>query len=132
MVNPTHKGKRGEVEFCKWLKKHFGIDTERNYNQAGGGADITTEHFLFEVKRREQLNLDDWWHQVVIAKKQKHPNDYIVPVVCFRQNRKKWEFLIPADFIGCSKGYVRLSEKVFIEFAKAFIEGRPMPGLLLD
>ena len=34
------------------------IKTERNYNQAKGGADVITDDFLFEVKRKEVLSLD--------------------------------------------------------------------------
>lgn len=123
MVNACHKGKRGEVEFCKWCDDNLGTEfTERNYNQSQGGADVIIKDFIFEVKRRESLALSDWWYQVIVAKKIHREQD-LIPVVCFRQNRKPWEFLIPAAFIGNDKGYLRLTEKTFIEFAKHIQEG---------
>lgn len=120
-LHAQKKGKRGEVEFCKWLKKNFGIETERNYNQANGhSADVIVDDFIFEIKRREQLSLDDWWYQVAVAK-QRHKNDDLIPVVAFRQNRKSWEFLIPANLIGLDVGYMRLNEKTFINFMKKIV-----------
>ena len=121
-IHAQKKGKRGEVEFCGWLKENLGIDIERNYNQADGhSADVITEDFIFEVKRREAIDLGTWWYQVSMAKK-KHKNEDLIPVVCFRQNRKPWQFLIPANLLnGVDKGYMLLNESVFIDFAKAIV-----------
>lgn len=125
MPNPIKKGKAGEVEFCKWLKDNLGIIVERNYNQSQGGADVITDNFLFEVKRREQLDLDTWWQQVCVANKSKH-NGELIPVVAFRQNRKKWQFLIPANLItGLKRGYLIAGQTVFIEFAESLIGVNP-------
>lgn len=120
-LHAQKKGKRGEVEFCKWLLENLNISVERNYNQADGhSADVVTDDFLFEVKRREALDLDNWWYQVVIAGKRK-PD--LIPVVPFRKNREKWQFLVPAKLInGLDKGYLIMSEKVFIEYAKTIIK----------
>lgn len=121
MPNAIKKGKAGEVEFCKWLKENLGIITERNYNQSQGGADVITDSFLFEVKRREAIDLDSWWCQVSIANKDKHKGE-LIPVVAFRQNRKSWQFLIPANLIsGVERGYLICKESVFIEFAKSIL-----------
>jgi hypothetical protein len=128
MVNGIKKGKAGEVEFEKWIEKNLFEKVERNYNQAEGGCDVITSKFYFEVKRRETLALDDWWYQVRMAEELYNGRDKnntvrfekekgLMPVVAFRQNRKKWEFLIPAVLIGCDRGYIRLNEKTFIEFA---------------
>lgn len=120
-LNPVHKGKRGEVEFCQWLDKNLGIDAEREYNQSQGGADIIINDFIFEVKRRETLNLKAWWKQVTVAANNRDKN--LIPVVCFRQNRKPWEFLLSASLIGpIDEGFIRLNENVFIEFAKTIID----------
>ena len=122
MTHAQKKGKRGEVEFCKWLNEHFGIYTERNYNQADGtSSDVIIDDFIFEVKRRESLNLDSWWHQIVVAKKN-HENQELIPIVAFRQNNKPWEFLIPAKIIGIELGYMRLKERVFIQFARKVLQ----------
>ncbi|MCH9735854.1 MAG: hypothetical protein K0U78_15100 [Actinomycetia bacterium] len=120
MVHSQKKGKRGEDEFCKWILENFNIKVRREHWQADGhSADIRIKDFLFEVKRRESLSLDNWWYQVAIAKK--YDDKDIIPVVAFRQNRKKWEFLLPAKLIGLDTGYIRLSEKVFIKFAKRIV-----------
>ena len=124
MINPIKKGKAGEVEFCKWIKRHLDIDTERNYNQSQGGADIIIDDFIFEIKRRESLDLDSWWMQLVAAKSQ-HKNRDLIPVVAYRQNRKRWNFLIPAAMIsGLEIGYVIANEKVFIKLAKLIVDKR--------
>ena len=122
---PLHaqkKGKRGEVEFCEWLDEKFGIKTERNYNQANGcSADILIKDFIIEVKRREILSFDEWWHQVIIAHKN-HEDENLIPIVAFRQNRKPWQFLIPAKLIhGIDRGYVIATEKVFIQLMETVI-----------
>lgn len=127
-LNACKKGKTGEVEFCQWLDENLGLETERNYNQSQGGADIIVGDFIFEVKRREALDLKTWWLQVIVAKKS-HKNPDLVPVVCFRQNRKQWEFLIPAAYIGIEKGYVRLSALVFKKFAMKIMNGSDLPLL---
>lgn len=129
MVNPVKKGKSGEREFLDWIEKNLGETVDREYNQSQGGCDIITSRFYFEVKRRECLDLSNWWYQVRIASicyNEKSKNNFnqriskpkdLMPVVAFRQNRGRWEFLIPASIIGVDTGYLRLTEKVFIEFA---------------
>lgn len=126
MPYANQKGKRGENEFCRWLKDKLELDwlPERNYNQADGhSADIVElDCFTIEVKRREQLNLDAWWLQVVIAARE-HGGS---PVVAFRQNRKPWEFLISASYIGLDLGYIRLKEREFVKHAKRVIDAHSM------
>jgi hypothetical protein len=39
----------------------------------------------------------------------------------YRQNRKKWKFLISAKFIGLDKGYVRLEELEFKKWARMIL-----------
>lgn len=125
-LHSQKKGKLGEVDFCRWLddnlqfseKRQFGEKTERNYNQAdGNSADIIVHPFIFEIKRREKLDLKKWWLQVVIAKNS-NPNPALTPVVAFRQNRKKWEFLIPAQLIGLEEGWLHTTENTFIDYAR--------------
>lgn len=123
MVNPVHKGKRAENAFCKWLLENLGIETEREYNQADGrSSDIVIGDFFFEVKHRETLDLDEWWYQTVRQRKGKKGKGK-VPVVVFKQNRRPWQFLIPASllFEGI-KGYMIVNEKVFIQFAMRILK----------
>lgn len=120
-LHAQKKGKRGEVEFCKWLKSNLDIDTERNYNQSDGySADVIIDDFIFEIKRHENPKPDDFWYQVIVAKK-RHESKDLIPVVAFRQNRQRWKFLIPAKLIGVEVGYMQVSEKVFISFATAIL-----------
>ena len=126
MINGCKKGKAGEVQFEKWIEANLSEKVERNYNQSEGGCDLISSRFYFEVKRRETLSLEDWWCQVKQAEKIYNSNDLrfekpknLMPVVAFKQNRKKWEFLIPATLIGNARGFLRLNEKCFVEFANA-------------
>ena len=130
-INPTHKGKRGEKEFCQWLHKNLELDHEpdRNYNQSvRHSADIVSvAGWCFEVKRRETLDLDSWWWQVAVAAKRIDEE----PVVAFRQNRKPWEFLISAGVLGIEKGYIRVSEKIFRQYAVLSMKGHYGVGKMI-
>lgn len=109
-INGRSKGGRGERECCSYLKQLFMLDFDpvRNLDQTReGGADILNiPGFTFEVKREERLKLQDWWLQV---KKACIPGT--IPVVIFRQNKRKWEGLISAEYIGLEYGYIRLENK---------------------
>lgn len=122
-LHAQRKGKAGEEEFCKWLFDNTGIDVARNLKQSRGkGSDIICDDFLFEVKRREVLDFDSWWLQVCIAAQTYEKKKGLIPVVAYRQNRKKWRFLIPAKLIPVlEKGYVETSEQVFLHLLVAMI-----------
>jgi hypothetical protein len=126
MVNAVQKGKTGEKEFCEFLKVHFDVDLEREYNQASGNStDIVFDpYFMFEIKRREKLDFDPWWTQVRHASEvhKRKSGKYLMPVVAFRQNRKQWEFLIPATLIGVDSRYLHVDKWVFLQFAKSYVE----------
>ena len=95
-INSRAKGANGEREFAKWLKENLNLQTlpQRNLEQVReGGSDILgVGQFVFEVKRVENLDLLTWWNQVVNDARLLNKE----PVVAFRQNNKKWEFLISA------------------------------------
>lgn len=115
------KGAAGERELCKWLDENFELESkaERNLDQVrSGGIDIITSlPVVFEVKRCESLDLTKWWIQAKAAAEIVSK----VPVVAFRQNRKKWEFLIGADQIGLNRGYLRLNEQTFLLWMKEIV-----------
>ena len=123
MVNARAKGSAGEREFCKWLQETLNLDRtlERNLNQVrNGGADIEDVYpFLFEIKRCEQLKLRDWWFQVKTAAKDSPGS---IPIVAYRQNRKKWKFLISAQYIGLERGFIQLEEIEFKQWLKNFYQ----------
>lgn len=121
MINARTKGAQGEREFCAWLKDVLEFDElpVRNLEQVrSGGADVTCiDPFMFEVKRCEKLDVKSWWIQVVTASKSEPGS---VPIVAFRQNRKRWEFLIPSTFIGLKYGFIRIDEQRFAEWIQIF------------
>lgn len=126
-INVRSKGAAGEREFCKWLFDNMNVPMpSRNLEQVrSGGSDITDiEPFFFEVKRCEALDFDSWWRQVVVECKKSYIEDCVpaVPVVVFRQNRKPWEFLISATEIGCERGYVRISQRIFLEWSSKILK----------
>lgn len=123
-INAGRKGAAFEREICDWLDLHLGIKTQRLLGQAReGGADIETEDFLIEAKRRESLDLYSWWNQVLRAKRE-HPNEDIIPVVVFKQNRQEIKWLIPANLLpNVEKGYMIVSSAVFKQFAKGILDG---------
>jgi len=115
-LNARNKGTKGERELAKWLYDNLGLVDlpQRNLEQVrSGGGDLLVPPFLYECKRVETLALDAWWVQSVIAARKEN----LKPVVAFRQNKKNWEFLISADCIGLDKGYVRLTSRIFLQYA---------------
>ncbi len=127
-INGRAKGSAGEREFCQWLYDTFKLDKipERNLEQTReGGADVLgMPPFIFEVKRQEKLDLDTWWLQVLSAVRELNIEVVEIdvthiPVVAFRQNNQKWEFLISAKHIGLRHGFVRLQSLRFVQWAKA-------------
>lgn len=133
-LHAQSKGKNGERELCKWFEKNVYTDLDeplqRNLLQADGkGTDIHLPDFLVEVKRREQFDLQSWWNQITFVSR-KHKNKDLIPIVAFRKNRQKWEFLIPAKLIGVEKGYLRVNEKVFKEFALSIVGSNTIPEVV--
>lgn len=121
MVNGRSKGANGEREAAIWIQKHFDLEIkpERNLEQVRkGGHDLLGfPPFAFEIKRCEVLSKRDWWLQAVTSA----TSTYFVPVVMFRQNKGKWNFLISAKNIGLKTGYIQLEEREFIMWAKNFM-----------
>ncbi len=117
MINGRNKGAAAEREAANWLKDTFKLEhaPQRNLEQVrSGGYDLEGFHpFAFEIKRCEVLSLRKWWVQAV---NQCHKGE--IPVVMFRQNTKKWQFLISARYIGNETGYLLLEMHEFTEWAK--------------
>ena len=112
-INSRNKGANGEREAAIWLQDKLGLGKipERNLEQIrkGGHDLIGFPPFCLEIKRSETLALRDWWLQVTQA----ITNEYYIPIVMYRQNNKKWKFLISARHIGVEKGYIQLEEREF-------------------
>ena len=116
-INSRAKGSQGEREWCAFLLKHFDIEAERNLDQVrDGGCDIITDHYVFEVKRVENLDIQNAWIQAKTASLAF--NGEKTPIVAFRRNREKWNCAISSFNIGMKYGYIILPEKVFINWFK--------------
>jgi len=128
MINPRTKGANAEREFATWLKIKFKLEhlPQRNLEQVRFGAHVHSTGFdlqgfppfAFEVKRQETLNRRSWWLQIVNSTTEEYP----IPVVAFRQNRKKWRFLISAQLIGLNNGFMELEEREFIRWVEHTLE----------
>ena len=123
-INGIKKGKAGEREAANWLAKRFNLaeSPTRNLDQTReGGHDLNGfPPFCIEVKRQETLSKRDWWLQVTASV----TKEYSIPVVMYRQNHKKWKFLISARYIGISTGFIELEIREFEMWANQIIIGR--------
>jgi hypothetical protein len=119
-LNGRTKGAKGEQEFCDWLYAKLDLSRRpvRNLNQSrsGGGDIVCVKPYCFEVKRVEKLDLFTAWNQCFHAAKATQ----LMPVVAFRKNHGKWQFLLPADLLHASfnSGYIRLTEPVFTRWIR--------------
>ena len=130
-INSRNKGANGEREAAVWLQKNFNLEhlPQRNLEQVrfkGAGRVqeghdlIGFEPFAMEIKRCETLTLRTWWLQA--KRSSRRSSGDMVPVVMFRQNRKRWEFLIGANWIGLEVGYIRLQEQEFVAWASKILD----------
>ena len=88
MTNSRRKGKVGEIELAKELRK-YGFDTRRGqqYCGANGDADVVGIPGLhIECKRVERLNVENALRQAEADAKAGE-----IPVVMHRANREEWK-----------------------------------------
>lgn len=89
------KGKRGEREFAKFLKKHGFEDAKRGVQYKGtkDSPDVEgLEGFHIEVKRCEALRL-----YPSLKKAEEESSDDDVPIVAHRRNDEEWIIIMKAD-----------------------------------
>lgn len=130
-IHVVNKGKQGEREFIKFLQpmvdevyKELGmepIQLFRNQNQSAlGGYDIDGIPWLaIEIKRQEQLNINSWWKQVVTA-----TGEGQVPLLAFRQNHKKWRFMVWSHIHTGGKGYLQIRSEINLDDFKQWFKTR--------
>lgn len=116
-INVRTKGAEGEREVAKMLNAivatvrsarglpKLAVEDEifqRNQNQSAvGGSDLTCPMPLeIEVKRQEALSINTWWKQTVASANRTGG----IPILIFRQNRKKWRVCMLADIPLQPKG----------------------------
>lgn len=94
MVNSRAKGKRGELEFAKYLRG-AGVAARRGQQFHGGtdSPDVVTdiEFVHFEVKRVEAGNPYNWLEQAKGDAKGK------LPVVAHRRSDRDWIAVLPMN-----------------------------------
>lgn len=102
------KGANGEREFAKLLSEKLGIKLERNLEQtrAGGHDLIGLPGIAIEVKRCEQLAINQWWRQAV-----EQAADGLTPCLAYRQNRKPWMVAVPLNWLLRGEGVLLESEE---------------------
>lgn len=85
------KGKTGEREVANLISS-YGYTARRD-----GRLDVDLVHNVpdvhFEVKRREQLRIREWWEQADFEAGSKEP------ILVFRQARKPWLAVVDFDFL---------------------------------
>lgn len=94
MVNSRRKGSRGELEFCRELKR-FGVKAHRGQQFCGtpDSPDVVTNHqgVHYEVKRTETLS-----PYKALAQAESDCGES-VPVVAHKRNRKPWVIIMLFD-----------------------------------
>ena len=127
MINIRTKGASGELEICRILEpivrgvlaecgKELPVQAiiQRNQNQSAvGGSDLTNTFGLcIEVKRQEQLAINDWWKQCVEAAVRNNE----IPVLLYRQNQRKWQAVMLTDlFYGETGDRIKVRATIAIE-----------------
>lgn len=138
-LHAQNKGKEGEREVCTMLnvvvnrvRTRLGKplppvpDFQRNQNQSAvGGSDVKNPYQLaIEVKRQESLSINTWWSQIEKAALR----DGEVPVLIFKQNRKKWRVLmygaLPLLNGQISWQRVEISHETFLEWVEKYLEAK--------
>ena len=89
------KGKRGELQFAKFLTEHgFPAHRGRQYHGRDDAPDVVCPDlgsFHFEVKRVERFSLYDALEQATTDAA------YSVPVVAHRRNGESWVIVMDAE-----------------------------------
>lgn len=94
-MNSRRKGKRGELELCKWLRDNWDVDVRRGQQFCGanGDADITGVTGLhIECKRVEALNISKAILQAVTDARRGE-----TPAVFHRRSGDQWLITIRAS-----------------------------------
>lgn len=97
-MNSRDKGKRGELEWSAFLRRHGYTEARRGQQFRGGGDSpdvVGLPGFHNEVKRVEGKaagNIYDWLAQAV-----RDAATGLVPIVAHRRNRKDWVVIIGAE-----------------------------------
>lgn len=96
-INSQNKGKKGELEFVKFLKNN-NIEARRGQQYEGSSLSpdvVSSLPLHWEIKRKEKINLYE-----AIEKADEEKADGTIPVVAHRKNHKDWLVILKAsDFM---------------------------------
>lgn len=99
-VNSRNKGKRGELEVAKLLRKYGfeGRRTAQYCGNTGEAADVIglPGHHL-EIKRCEAIRLMDWIRQA-----ERDAKEGEEPAVVFRQSNEDWRIVLNFENYLCT------------------------------
>src|SRR5687767_7422932 len=88
-INSRAKGSHGEREFCEECVKSLGIPVKRKLGAArDGGDDVELGPFSIEVKRCEQLRVEEWWDQANQNAGGK------TPILAYRKSHRGWKVVM--------------------------------------
>lgn len=93
-INSRKKGKMGELELAKELRK-YGFEARRGQQYCGGNGDadvIGVPGLHLEVKRVERLNVEKALQQA-----ERDSQEGKIPVVMHRANHEKWKVTMRLD-----------------------------------
>ena len=98
MTNSKQKGKRGELEFARFLRQN-GIDARRGQQYKGtpDSPDVVSDmdDIHWEVKRTEKLQLYKFLDKAVLDAGMTQ-----TPVIAYRKNKREWVCILDAvDFL---------------------------------
>lgn len=97
-MNSRSKGKRGELELAKELRK-YGFEARRGQQYCGGNGDadvIGVPGLHIECKRVERLNVENAMRQAEADAKKGE-----IPVVMHRANREEWKVTMRLEDFMC-------------------------------
>lgn len=132
------KGKRGEQDFAQLVRDTLGQVTRKEAFGPGQkwvdpaneiralphdqGADfLAVSGLAIEVKRQEVLLVDKWWQQACVQA----DSLGLVPVLAYRQNRKKWSVCLPAYLLMLHlDGYITLDERLFQKWLLSWVNDK--------
>ena len=109
-INSRQKGKRGELEFSNFCKKH-GFNTRRSQQYCGieGDGDVVgLDYMHIEVKRVERLNVSKAIRQALDDKKEED-----IAMVAHRKNNEEWLVTMRAeDWFELYKAFIKNKEEM--------------------
>ena len=110
-LNSKQKGKRGELEACRYLRERGFKNAHRSVQYSGKGAEDSADvvgamtGIHLEIKRAEKCNPYKYLEQAV--RDSELTGNGEVPVVMHRQNRKEWIAIMKFD------DFVELYQKAY-------------------